>query len=510
MPKGTFSTAVRGVAVMAALTLAGAPRAAAQTTPGLTLDDVVRRAAAHGPQANLVRAAVDAVYARTLTASAPFDTHLAASVAGGQESGQRALSTGLSPFTQHTTEYALQASRRLRSGIVLQPQVNVRRTSEVGVAAVDAASGVSLGVMVPLMRDRMARASGASARGLAYRAAAGPHDIRYGTEVGAGAAAAAYWDYAAACARLEVFAEAERRAARRLEETRVLVRGDERPAAELNPLQAAVSRARVQRIGAEQAVDEARIQLGIALGMGTGELGELGTPVTPFPKPEAWTPDAAERERVVRLALERRGDVVGTRLELTSDEVLLAGARENLKPQLDLHLNVGYTGRQLGGGLGGLVQPLYRDVPGMNASVQVQYQIPVARTEARGQSAAAEAARLEKSLRLEHLEREVSGSVLSAMLAVSRGSAALVEADRAVALYRVSVNDEQQKNRLGVSTLLDVTYAEDNLTNALLASVNSRMAYAKALSQLRVNTGTLAREVDGGLVLDAALLLTRP
>jgi outer membrane protein TolC len=197
-------------------------------------------------------------------------------------------------------------------------------------------------------------------------------------------------------------------------------------------------------------------------------------------------------------------------MELSSDEVLLAGAREELKPRLDLQLSMGYAGRRLGSGYGGLVEPLYRDVPGLNASVRVDWQLPVARTEARGLAAQAEAQRAEKAADVADRARHITASVALLVQSLSRGAAAVEHAERAVALYRTTVENEQQKNRLGAATLFDVIYAEDNLTGALLSEVAGRLAYAKALAQLRVETGTLAEDTADGPAVDPARLLSRP
>jgi outer membrane protein TolC len=86
----------------------------------------------------------------------------------------------------------------------------------------------------------------------------------------------------------------------------------------------------------------------------------------------------------------------------------------------------------------------------------------------------------------------------------------VAEAERAAALYRTTVENEQKKNRLGAATLFDVTYAEDNLTSAMLGVVGGRLSYAQALARLRYETGTLTHDAEGGPTVDPARLVTRP
>lgn len=503
--------AARLGAALTALALAGAPRAAAAQGSGLTLDQVVRRALETSPDIQLVRARAAGARGRALAAGGIFDLQVGASVADGRQSAYEPRQTGMVAATRRTTSYSLKASRLLRAGITVDPRVTVSRTGQQGVAAADAGSTVSLDVGVPLLRDRFGRASRAPQRALRLRVEAGDQDLRHVTALSVHTATGAYWDYAAAHARLQVFAGAEERAERRVEETRTLVRSDERPASDVAAVEASLARARQQRIGAEQEVEEARARLGLALGMEPAEALALPAPATPFPNAAPWTSGAAEEARLVALALAHRADLAAAGMQLHADDVFVEAAREALKPRLDLRLSVGYAGRQIGPGYAGLVEPLYQDVAGLNAGVRVEYQLPGARTEARGLAAQNEAARAEKALALDDLRRRIAAGVALTLNALGRNAAVVAETERAVAMYRTTVENERAKSRLGASTVFDVTYAEDNLTSALLSGVGGRLAYAKALAQLRFETGTLAHDDAGGRpTVDPAVLVAGP
>lgn len=510
MPIRAPRWAARLGAALAFAAAAAAPRAAAAQQPGLTLERAVTRALEHGNDLQVARARVLGLRGQALAAAGAFDLQVGASVAGARQNALEPGETGLVAADTRTAEYSLQASRLLRSGITLAPSVTVSRVTAAGVTTADASSSVSLDVGVPLLRDRFGRSSSAPEAAARLLAAAGDHDVRAVTAWAAYTAAGAYWDYAAAWARQRVYADAEARAARRVDETQILVRGDERPAADLAAVEAALASARQLRIAAEQEVEEARTQLGLTLGMGLAETAALGEPATAFPAPAPGETGDAELDRLVRLALERRGDLQATSMELRSDDLLLRAARDGMKPRLDLHLSVGYAGRQLAGGYGGLVEPLFRDVPGLNAGVRMEYQLPGARSEARGLAAQGEAARAEKQLDVQELQRQIATGVAVALHGLARSAAVVSETDRAAALYRTTVENERARSRLGASTLFDATYAEDNLTTALLSVVAGRQSYARALAQLRYETGTLTHDVDGTPTVDPALLLTRP
>jgi outer membrane protein TolC len=121
-----------------------------------------------------------------------------------------------------------------------------------------------------------------------------------------------------------------------------------------------------------------------------------------------------------------------------------------------------------------------------------------------------EALLLQQRVALFDVERQVATDVALGALGVDRSAVALRDAEEAVALYRITVDNERRKLQLGMNTLFDVINSEDALTNALLAAINNRRAYATALASLRLATGTLA-DTSGELPnVDAAQLLTPP
>jgi outer membrane protein TolC len=117
----------------------------------------------------------------------------------------------------------------------------------------------------------------------------------------------------------------------------------------------------------------------------------------------------------------------------------------------------------------------------------------VGRAEARGARLQRAAAYRQSTATERDLAARAASGVAVASQALSRSAAELAEAEQAVELYRATVENERQKNRLGASTLFDVLYAEDNLTSAMLGVVAGRQGYARAFAALRYETGTLVQ-----------------
>jgi len=506
MPRSTHTLG----AALAAL-LAAAP-AAAQQAPGLTLDQAVRHALEASPQIEIARARLDGGQGEVLSAAAPFDLQLGVKVQGAQSSQYALAQTGGladQATVSHSTGYTVSATRQLRSGVTVQPSLGVTRTTVAGLAQADAASSVNLGVSVPLLRGLGGTALAAPERAARVGWQAYGEGLRHEMATGVLQAAGAYWDYVAAQARLEVTTGSEARAERLLDETRRLVQADERPAADLDALNAALASKRAARFAAEQGVAQARRALGLAMGLDAAGIAALPAPATPFPAAPAWAATPGDQERLVQLALARRADLAGAGLQVRAAEILDRGARSDLKPRLDLRVDVGYTGRQMGPAAAGqLVRPLFDHVPGLNAQLRVDWQLPLGNLDARGAVLQREALVRQQRAAQRDLQAQVASAVEVAAQALQRSAAQVAEAERAARLYGAAVEHEREKNRLGASTLFDVTYAEDSRTSAELALVSARVAYAQALAELRFATGTLLDPGTGAL--EPAALTARP
>jgi len=506
-------TAARAAAAALAALAAAAPGAAlAQEGGALTLGEVVRRTLDGSPTIQLARARLDAGRGELLSSAAPFDLQVGAGVAGERQNRlEPDAQTGLlERLSLRSTRYSVGAARQTRSGITVSPQLSVSRTAYDGAPVADATASVGLDVTVPLLRDRWGRATAAPERAARVALRADELDVRHGIAGGVFDAAAAYWEYAAAHERLGVYTRAEERARTRLERTRTLVAADERPASDLHPLEASLARARMSRISAEQGVEETRRRLGLAMGVEPAEIAALAAPATAFPTAAPWLPDDAEERRLVALAVSRRADLAAGTLDRRSVEILVDGARSELQPRLDLQVGVGYSGRQMSSGYGGLVEPLFQDVPGLNATFGLRYAFPVGNAAARGLALQRQAAGEQQRIAERSLAREIESGVRVAVAALRRRAAEVAEAERAVELYRTTVENEQTKSGLGAATVFDVIFAEDNLTAALLNVVAGRQGYAVALAQLRYETGTMVEDGEAGPTVETAKLLERP
>ena len=469
---------------------------AAEAQQPLTLQRALDVALVAGSEARVGWLRAEAARGQVVAAAAPFDLQLQSDVQRGRAS-QQLQATQFAG--QDVTTYRVSATRHFHSGVTVSPTIDVSRSQLVmpGALAIGNAAA-RVAIAIPLLYDR-----GGAVTATAQRVA----EVQLGAAHGAWRStvattvydvASTYWNYVAAVARLDAQRDAEARAQRLLDESIQLVQHQERAPADLQQLRATLASKQGARIVAEQAVVESRVELGLAMGLEPPAIIALPPPATEFPAPPTdTTPVALAASRLLDTALARRPDRAQQRENVAASDLALRQFRDASLPRFDLVVSLGYQGVTQGPGFDHLVSPLYRNVPGMNASVEFRYGGSVANSGARGLVMQERAGLDENRLALRDVERRLGTEVQVAALGLDHARAALAQSERAVDLYRITVDNERRKLRLGMNTLFDVLNAEDALTNALIAVINNRRAHAGALASLRLATGTIVDFVDG-------------
>ena len=502
-----------------------APAAVAMpgATDGITLQDVIEAAFSMSPQVLLGQRQVDVGLGTLLAARAPFDALLATSLVTERENSFAPTSgNSVASVLTETVTYGVRLPKRLRSGIVITPQIGLTRASVAHVAGTSTSqAAVNLAVLVPLLADRGGAVTAAPERAAQHAYEAAFLDARHATAASVFAAVVAYWDDLAAEQQLDVYRSSEARARQLVEDTRKLVQADERPVADLKQLLANLALKRAMRITGQQKEVEARQQLGLAMGADAASIVSLPRPATEFPAmlPDSMVHDAEPPdsdygstvvENLIAAALDRRADLAAELARRSATRVQDLAARDGLRPRLDLTVGLGYAGLVPGGGMDGIFTPLYRNVPSLNASVQLNYELPLANMAARGAALRTASLYDQQRIREADLARRISSGVLVAVQALRHGQLALAASREAVASSREAVENEKRKFQLGMSTLFDVILAEDALTNARLGEIAGQHDYAVAIARLRYETGTLLT-MDGTRVsANAQTAMTPP
>jgi outer membrane protein TolC len=480
---------------------------------GLSLQQALDAALVWSAQIRLAERQARIGEGALLAAGDPFDARLLTSFATGRSNGYTTSPTAdANAITTSTFAASVGLSKRFRVGVELASHADVARNDVAGEpGALESRANVGFDATLPLLRDRGWSLTSAGERAARHAFDAARLEFRHAAAASAMAAADAYWNYVAAAERLEVYRSSETRAGRLVEDTRILVGADERPAADLPQLLANLALKRAARIAGEQALVDAGARLALATGVRLDAGNGSPRTVTNFPVPgssdsAAIDSDAAFAESAVR----RRSDLAALQATRSAVEVQMRAARDALRPRLDLLLRAGYQGATSSRGVGGALASVYRNVPGIDVSLQVVYELPLASDAAHGEALRSAAALDQARVREAELARAVASGVCAARQALDHGRSALTASRDAVELSSDAVENERLEFALGMSTLFDVILAEDALTSARLSEIAGELAYATAIARLRYESGVLLDPGDGPPTVNAESLMEEP
>jgi outer membrane protein len=479
-------------------------------TPRITLEDAVNATLAGNVKIRFDQLRADNFRGQVVAAAAPFDGQVQTSITNGHDNQQLPLVVNGIPVeawtAQDAVSYEVRLDKQFRSGVTLSPTLTVSRTGTRAVQSqqfpIAGAATAGLNVVVPLLANRGGSVNAVAERVVERDWRGTVEDARHTVASTVNDVVSSYWSYVAAERRLDAYVAAEARAQRMVDETVILVRKEERAPADLKQVSANLASKRATRIGAEQALVEARQQLGLLMGLGPAAVIALPASASDFPAvPNDTSDDAGSIERLTALALARRSDLAAAHEKQAATVLELDEFRNAAKPHVDLTLGFGFTGSENGIAFNRFFAPLYRNVPGLNASVQLTYQLPTANAAARGRVMQEDAFLAQQRLAEQDVARQIVTSVIVSVQALQRSRVILQQSEAASGFYTATVENERRKFQLGMSTLFDVLNAEDGLTNAVLAEINGRRAYATALATLRFVTGTLVDWADGHAVV---------
>ncbi len=514
--------------LLGTLTCLATPAAWAQS--GLSLRDALRESLQSNPATLLQRQQIVASRGAVMQAEGQFDPGLNAtvtrsdtlrplrqdektSISNGGISDTIRTALGLAPAVptsidrqiSNLIDYSTGVQAPLRNGMTLGASVGITTSwdnlSQNSGIPPQSSGRIGFTLRAPLLRNAGRDATTANLDAAELELSAARSDLVFTNAQTLLGVASSYWEYLGAYRRLEITRDSEQRSARLVEEVQKLIAAQEMPAADAQLVQASLSERMANRIAAEQAVAEGRRNLAAQIGLPAERGNSLPAPAEDFPafdgKPIAVdTP--SQSAALLAQALARRADLQAAQLRESAASRRVASARSGLKPQVDLNFGVNY---------GSLVENrtpfaigpvLSTHSTGPSLSATLSAQLPWNNSAAGGALLAQSAARDSSTIRTRNLQDTIGINVQTSVQALVRSAQQLARASEATRFYRLSVESESTRRRMGMATLMDVINMQDRLTNALLAEVQARQSYANAIARLRFETGTIATPRDEG------------
>jgi outer membrane protein TolC len=491
--------------VAAAQTAApAAVRASEGDGPPLALAEAVRTALRIHPNIQAARALIDERSADVRGAEAVLDPVLLASAGRTRNrspvlAGERLASETL--LLDDTSVLSVAGAKTMPWGMQIAPSVtltglNERRSPDdpalARTAQINARARTDLTAIQPLLRGRGEVGTLSTLRAAERDREAAIHTAAFIAQQTVFGVISAYWDLAGAIGQVGILSESEQRARKLLDETRILVQANQRPAADLVPIEGHLWTAVSALIDARRARRSAAHALDLAMGRTGAEATPDWRPADTLPRPVPAA--AAPPSTMGGGATSAREDVRAAGQSIESTRALLAGAERNTLPQLDLRVSLGYEGGvdgDQGDQIDALARALGTNVGGLNAGAALTLELPL-RNDARKAVRDFQSAELRRreSDRNE-LELQVRVGVASALDDLSLSAEALAAAEQAADRYARAVEDERTKLKAGLATVVDVVFTQDLLTQAELGRLRSRLDFAQALARVRFQAGDL-------------------
>jgi outer membrane protein TolC len=499
------------LALVLALLAPPCPAQGSAAPAPVRLIDVLHETLRRNPAVLLQQQAVALSLGVGVQARAPFDTVLSSDLAAGREAQplrQDEIAAydraGLSTAGRQTVDtlgLRVAAQKQLADGMVVGASLSVSQGDDsllrVVRIPVQTTGRVDFSLRVPLLRNRGSAVVGAPLRAADAEQAAAQLDLLHANARAVLDATLAYWGCVAGVQRLGIAHDAERRAAELLQEMGKLVQADQVARSELELLHAGRADKTAARLAAEQALQEAQRDLARSIGLEAGQAAAGLLPGDAFPPvDDAVATLVARTADLDALALRARADLAAADQRLAAASQRVTVSADQLRPGLDLNLNLGYRTLVEGHGLSHLSAYAPTARQGLVAGVALQYQWPLDNSAARGQHLAQAAQRDAASLRWRDLQAAISTGVGTVAQRLVRAAAQWQQAREAVLRYRVALQNERTRHRLARTTLIELLAVQDRLDNALLQEVQAQWAYAIGIATLQFETGQLVRQ-DG-------------
>ena len=482
---------------------------------GIGLLEAVRTTLVNQPNIHIQKKIIDSKIGRLQYERGMFDTTFGASIGyGHEEIPLSSIDKSLGDEEKKDTGvYSANLTKQFRTGIKIVPGFSLTST-DTSTSSFDTANEARVDFLVklPLLKGRGKKAVAADEMVAEKDYEISLLEFQHNTSQYVQQAVSAYWQYIAAYKNLEQLKKSESRAKIFVREIKTLIKADERPASDLEQMLANLTDKTTSKISGIQTFFEAKQNLGLSMGIAFDKIESLPFPIDDFPVIENNNVDeiSSAAEAIIKQAHALRMDLLASKEKEVSAKILLDAAKNNLLPQIDLDLNLGYSGLDEGNEFSNTFSSLSNNIPGLSFSASINYKWPFSNNSARGFLMQKKAAYQRQVILTNDLARNISSRVVTAISGLRNSMLELGKTKESVLSYRKVVGNENTKFKLGMSTLLDLISSENNLTSALLNEISAKQKLGNVLASLRFETGTLLTIVRDRISVGIEELTTVP
>lgn len=311
------------------------------------------------------------------------------------------------------------------------------------------------------------------------------HEFRGSAEALVTQVEQSYWDYILAERSIEIYEKSLDIANREVEEVKERIQVGKVAETELAAAEAEMASRREQLIEARGNLAKRRLALIRLLNPSGGE-SVWNREVNLNDAPELSPIQLDGVKTYVQTALDQRADLLQARLQIRQGDLETVRTRNGLLPRLDLFVRLG--GSRYASSFSGR-----NDEDGDDTSygAGVNFEVPLGNRDARARHERALLSMEQAEASLRNMEQLVQVDVRSAYVDVERAEER-VKATRATReLREKTLNNEQEKFRVGRSTMFLVSQARRDMVASQIAEVEAIIEYRKALLDLYRLEGSL-------------------
>lgn len=403
---------------------------------------------------------------------------------------------GGTAVTSNQTSYSAGLSRKLESGVTLNPTVSINRIRDDAFnSTAPSVSNVALNVVIPLLKGAGTEVTTAPVKAAALQVEASRASFRYTQAEAVVRTTGAYWDLVAARQNLQLSSQAESRAGELLANAKKLARADEIPKADLIKYEVRRVAQESDRLRAGQQVSESLQALSQAMNTPIETLEAAPRGLDAFPKADearlSVLDDPVAMASLIVASAEGRADIQAALQRLRAANTLAEAAKRDSGSKLDLSVSIGYNGMAEGRSGANILRAFGQPAPGANAGVSLNYTLPGNDFEREGLILQRDAAASQAQTDLDALRLRVAGEGRTQLDALRSTIAQLAKAGNQRALQAKIYENEKRSYQAGLSSLLDLFTSESQLTAYQIEWVQAQRNFAQALVLFRFKTGNL-------------------
>ena len=404
-------------------------------------------------------------------------------------------------YITNSNNYSAGVSKSFITGTRISPGLSLGRSfNNLPDNTYDFSNSPALDISVtqPLLKGMGTLSAAANVRSAKIMKDAYVDNLRYSINQQIYSVVLAYWEYLAAFENLALYTASEQRAKKVYEITQALIEAEKRAPSDIIQVNADVAEKTSQRINVEQRYFRAKQNLGRSIGLSNYESQKLPEPKRTFPSIDrARVNKTLAEEDLIILARRNRYDLIMNK-KITSSKKLLSKAYEwDRLPQLDLEGFGRYYGTKPSDEGDG-VNVLLPDIPaqqGQNSSVgfRLTYTFPFQNNLARGYYIQNIASYEQQRISELDQDRNMTLNIRISSNAIGNYTAVLNNAEISYEEYQKAFENEQLKFKQGMTTLLNLIQIQDRLVYAHSSYISAKLQFARALADLRFETGTLTK-----------------